>query len=146
MARKWSEIRKGPPSVVKPLTPEVAERLARLDKFCEGMGDEAQFDLLELGHRYTAGEITFAQFKMGYWQTRPIGERIEETWRLSVEEAFREAAASLRLEEMASSDPVYAELHARVIAGELDIHLALEELKKHCAQTLLEHEARATDS
>jgi hypothetical protein len=154
MVRKWSEIRKGPPSIVKSLTPEIAERLARLDKFCEGMSDEAQFDLLELGHRYTAEEITFAQFKMGYWQTRPIGERIEETWRLSVEEAFREAAASLRMEKMASSDPVYDGLKARVIAGELDFHQAIEELKKHCAQkeevgmekVLLEREVRATDS
>lgn len=85
MARKWSEIRKGPPSVVKPLTPEIAERLERLDKFCEGIDSEAQFDLLELGHRYTAGEITFEEFQRAYWQTRPIGERLEETWRLSNE-------------------------------------------------------------
>ena len=78
MARKWSDIRKGPPSVVKPLTPEIAERLERLDKFCEGLGSEAQFDLLELGHRYTAGKITFEEFKRAYWQMRPVGERLEE--------------------------------------------------------------------
>lgn len=72
---------------IKPLTPEIAERLARLNKFCEEMGSEAQFDLLELGHRYTAGEITFDEFQRAYWQTRPVGERLEETWRLS-EEAY----------------------------------------------------------
>ena len=63
MATKWKDIRQGPPSVVKPLTPEVIERLAILDKFCEGMDSEAQFDLLELGQRYTDGEITFEEFE-----------------------------------------------------------------------------------
>lgn len=87
MARKWSEIRKGPPSVVKPLTPEIAESLARLDQFCGELTnsdrDDPTADLLELGHRYTAGEITFEEFQRAYWQTRPVGERLEETWRLS---------------------------------------------------------------
>jgi hypothetical protein len=63
MAIKWEDIRQGPPRVVKPLTPEIIERLAILDKFCEGMDSEAQFDLLKLGERYTGGEITFEEFK-----------------------------------------------------------------------------------
>ncbi len=87
MARKWSEIRKGPLPEVKPLTPEIAERLKRLDHFCgkltDSDRDDPTADLLELGHRYTAGEITFEEFQRAYWQTRPVGERLEETWRLS---------------------------------------------------------------
>lgn len=66
MAHKWSDIRKGPPPK-PPLSPEEfrvqAERLARLDKFCEGMDSEAQFELLELAHRYTDGEIPFSEIE-----------------------------------------------------------------------------------
>lgn len=65
MAKKWKDIRKGPPP--KPLSPEehraMAERLARLDKFCEGMEDELQWKLLEPAHRYTHGEISFEEFE-----------------------------------------------------------------------------------
>jgi hypothetical protein len=41
----------------------MAERLAQLDKFCEGMEDELQWELLEPAHRYTRGEITFEEFE-----------------------------------------------------------------------------------
>jgi|GEM_PF-6361979 len=65
MTKKWADIRKGPPP--EPLSPEehraMAERLARLDKFCEGMEDELQWELLEPAHRYTRGEITFEEFE-----------------------------------------------------------------------------------
>lgn len=89
MARKWQDIRKGPPPA--PLSPEehraMAERLARLDAFCGELTnsdrDDPSAELLELADRYTGGEITFEQFRMAYWQTRPVGERLEETWRLS---------------------------------------------------------------
>lgn len=76
---------------MKPLTPEIAERLARLDQFCGELTnsdrDDPSAELLELADCYSGGELTFEQFRMAYWQTRPIGERLEETWRLS-EQAF----------------------------------------------------------
>lgn len=63
MAKKWKDIRVSPPP--KPLTPEEheahAERLGRLDKFCEGMEPTAQ--LLGLADRYRLGEITFEEFE-----------------------------------------------------------------------------------
>jgi len=65
MSHKWADIRKGPPP--KQLSAEehraMAERLAQLDKFCEGMEDELQWELLEPAHRYTRGEITFEEFE-----------------------------------------------------------------------------------
>jgi hypothetical protein len=68
MAKKWKDSRGNDvPPPKPPLSPEelriVSERLARLDKFCEGMDSEAQFQLLDLAHRYTAGEITFEEFE-----------------------------------------------------------------------------------
>ena len=76
---------------MKPLTPEIAERQKRLDHFCGELAnpdrDDPSSELLDLGHRYTDGEISFEQFRMAYWQTRSVGERLEETWRLS-EQAF----------------------------------------------------------
>lgn len=91
MARNWREIRKGPLPEVKPMTPEIAKRLKRLDHFCGELmnsdRDDPSAELLDLGDRYTDGEITFEQFRMAYWQTRPVGERLEETWRLG-EQAF----------------------------------------------------------
>lgn len=49
--------------------------------------------------------------------------------RPSKEEAFAEAEASVRLEGMDPSGPLYDELKARVIAGEITVDQAIETLK-----------------
>lgn len=91
MAHKLKDIRQGPPRELKPVTPKVIDRLKRLDRFCEQLTnsdrDDPSAELLELAARYTDREITFDQFQQSYWQTRPISERLEETWRLS-EQAY----------------------------------------------------------
>jgi hypothetical protein len=65
VAHKWKDIRKGPPP--KPLSPEEyeiqAERLSKLDQFCQGIESARQFQLLEPADRYRRGEITFEEFK-----------------------------------------------------------------------------------
>jgi hypothetical protein len=57
------------------------------------------------------------------------GARIEETWRLSIEEAFAEAEASLRMKGMDPSGPFYDAIKARVIAGEIGVEEAVAELR-----------------